>query len=72
MVSARLLDEHASLKSRAVITGKDASYQSVSDLKGTTLGISRLGSGSQVMASVLSMNEGWTGSDQPQFKGSFD
>jgi TRAP-type uncharacterized transport system substrate-binding protein len=52
---------------RAVITGKDSSYQSVKDLDGTTFGISRLGSGSQVMASVLSMNEKWSG--QPKFKG---
>ena len=28
---------------RAIITGKDSKYQSVSDLKGTTFGISRLG-----------------------------
>jgi len=53
--------------SRAVITGKDSSYQSVQDLEGTTFGISRLGSGSQVMASVLSMNEKWSG--QPKFRG---
>jgi hypothetical protein len=39
----------------------------VADLEGTTFGISRLGSGSQVMASVLSMNEKWSG--QPKFKG---
>jgi ABC-type nitrate/sulfonate/bicarbonate transport system substrate-binding protein len=56
---------------RAVITGKDAPYQSIADLKGTTFGISRLGSGSQVMASVLGMNEGWTGDDLPKFKGMF-
>lgn len=55
---------------RAVITGKDTPYHSISDLKGTTFGISRLGSGSQVMASVLGMNEGWSGEDQPKFKGS--
>lgn len=28
---------------RAVITGKDSKYNSISDLKGTKLGISRLG-----------------------------
>lgn len=56
---------------RAVVTGKDSRYHSISDLKGATFGISRLGSGSQVMASVLGMNEGWTGSDQPEFKGNF-
>lgn len=32
----------------AIITGKDSKYQTVDDLKGTTFGISRLGSGSQV------------------------
>ncbi|KAI9636285.1 uncharacterized protein MKK02DRAFT_44989 [Dioszegia hungarica] len=52
----------------AIITGKDSQYNSVSDLKGTTFGISRLGSGSQVMASVLAMNEGWTEADVPKFK----
>ncbi|WWC59579.1 uncharacterized protein I303_102136 [Kwoniella dejecticola CBS 10117] len=52
----------------AIITGKDSKYNSVDDLKGTTFGISRLGSGSQVMASVLSLNEGWTEDEQPKFK----
>lgn len=54
---------------RAIITGKDSSYNSVSDLKGTTFGISRLGSGSQVMASVLALQEGWTQAELPKFKG---
>lgn len=57
----------AILTGRAVITGKDSAYNSIADLEGTTFGISRLGSGSQVMASVLSMNEKWSG--QPKFKG---
>ncbi|TYJ56023.1 hypothetical protein B9479_003265 [Cryptococcus floricola] len=52
----------------AIITGKDSKYNSVDQLKGTTFGISRLGSGSQVMASVLSLQEGWTEEDQPKFK----
>ncbi|OCF30768.1 hypothetical protein I316_07575 [Kwoniella heveanensis BCC8398] len=52
----------------AIITGKDSKYNTVDDLKGTTFGISRLGSGSQVMASVLSLQQGWTESEQPQFK----
>jgi ABC-type nitrate/sulfonate/bicarbonate transport system substrate-binding protein len=38
--------------SRAVITGKDSKYQSINDVKGTKLGISRLGSGSQVGAAA--------------------
>ncbi|WWD00706.1 hypothetical protein V866_007641 [Kwoniella sp. B9012] len=52
----------------AIITGKDSQYNTVDQLKGTTFGISRLGSGSQVMASVLSLNEGWTEDEQPEFK----
>ncbi|GAA5902387.1 substrate-binding domain-containing protein [Sporobolomyces salmoneus] len=48
----------------AVIVGKDATkYQKLSDLKGEKIGISRIGSGSQVMASVMALNEGWTDAD---------
>ncbi|PAV16225.1 periplasmic binding -like II [Pyrrhoderma noxium] len=43
----------------AVITGKDSKYNSIADLKGTTMGISRPGSGSQTMASVMALQEGW-------------
>nr|GAT50979.1 predicted protein [Mycena chlorophos] len=43
----------------AVITGKDTKYQSIDDLKGTTIGISRLGSGSQTMAYVMALQNGW-------------
>jgi ABC-type nitrate/sulfonate/bicarbonate transport system substrate-binding protein len=50
-------------------TGKESQYNSVDDLKGTTFGISRIGSGSQVMASVLSLQQGWSESEQPKFKG---
>lgn len=32
----------------AIVTGKNSKYNSVDDLKGTTFGISRQGSGSQV------------------------
>ncbi|RSH92253.1 hypothetical protein EHS25_008668 [Saitozyma podzolica] len=52
----------------AIITGKESKYNSVDDLKGTTFGISRLGSGSQVMASVLSLQQGWKEDEQPKFK----
>lgn len=52
----------------AIITGKDSQYNSVNDLKGTTFGISRLGSGSQVMASVLSLQQKWSEEEQPKFK----
>ncbi|TDL25707.1 periplasmic binding protein-like II [Rickenella mellea] len=47
----------------AVITGTHSKYQAIGDLKGTTLGISRPGSGSQTMASVMALQQGWpTGS----------
>jgi hypothetical protein len=51
----------------AGLANGQTAYNSIADLEGTTFGISRLGSGSQVMASVLSMNEKW--SCQPKFKG---
>ncbi|KIJ66974.1 hypothetical protein HYDPIDRAFT_174261 [Hydnomerulius pinastri MD-312] len=44
----------------AVITGyKDSSYKQISDLQGTTIGISRNGSGSQTMAYVMALQQGW-------------
>jgi len=43
----------------AVITGTKSKYQSISDLQNTTLGISRLGSGSQTMAYVMALQQGW-------------
>ncbi|KAL1407251.1 hypothetical protein Q8F55_006669 [Vanrija albida] len=52
----------------AIITGKESKYTDVAQLKGTTFGISRLGSGSQVMASVLALREGWGADEQPKFK----
>ncbi|KAF7327648.1 hypothetical protein MKEN_00344200 [Mycena kentingensis (nom. inval.)] len=51
----------------AVITGKETKYQSIADLKGTTIGISRLGSGSQTMAYVMALQQGWP-TDDLQFK----
>ncbi|PWN92157.1 hypothetical protein FA10DRAFT_265958 [Acaromyces ingoldii] len=54
----------------AVITGTDAKadkYKSIDDLRSTTLGISRLGSGSQVMASVMALQQGWS-TDDVKFK----
>jgi len=47
----------------AVITGKDTKFQNISDLKGTTIGISRLGSGSQTMAFVMALQQGWPTED---------
>jgi len=44
----------------AVITGqRDSPYNQISDLQGTTLGISRNGSGSQTMAYVMALQQGW-------------
>ncbi|TEB25166.1 periplasmic binding protein-like II [Coprinellus micaceus] len=51
----------------AVITGKDTRYQNIDDLKDTTLGISRYGSGSQVMAYVMALQKGWP-TDQLKFQ----
>lgn len=44
----------------AVIAGKDTKFQSISDLEGTTIGISRHGSGSQTMAYVMALQQGWS------------
>ncbi|EPQ26077.1 uncharacterized protein PFL1_06285 [Pseudozyma flocculosa PF-1] len=47
----------------AVITGTDpaaSAYQSISDLAGQKIGISRIGSGSQIMASVMALQHNWT------------
>ncbi|KAJ4477298.1 hypothetical protein J3R30DRAFT_3484379 [Lentinula aciculospora] len=44
----------------AVITGKDSKYEKINDLKDTTIGISRLGSGSQTMAYVMGYQQGWS------------
>ncbi|RDB25954.1 hypothetical protein Hypma_006642 [Hypsizygus marmoreus] len=47
----------------AVITGKDAKFQGIPDLEGTTIGISRPGSGSQTMAYVMALQQGWPTDD---------
>ncbi|GAA5949469.1 hypothetical protein JCM21900_000230 [Sporobolomyces salmonicolor] len=47
----------------AVIVGKESKYQKLADLRGEKIGISRIGSGSQVMASVMGLNEGWVDKD---------
>jgi len=53
---------------RAVITGAKSEYQSIADLEGTPIGISRIGSGSQTMAYVMALQQGWA-TDALQFKG---
>lgn len=58
-----------------MITGKNTPYQSVSDLRGKTIGVSRMGSGSQIFASYMALREKWfsdakAGSVEPlDFKG---
>ncbi|GAA5970216.1 hypothetical protein JCM8115_000779 [Rhodotorula mucilaginosa] len=47
----------------AVIVGKDSKYQKLEDLRGEKIGVSRIGSGSQVMASYMALREGWTDKD---------
>ncbi|EST10038.1 hypothetical protein PSEUBRA_000441 [Kalmanozyma brasiliensis GHG001] len=54
----------------AVITGTSpaaSSYNAISDLKATKIGISRVGSGSQIMASVMALQHNW-GAGEIQFK----
>lgn len=51
----------------AVIAGKDAPYKEIQDLKGTPIGISRHGSGSEVMAYVMGLQYGWN-TDELKFK----
>ncbi|BGP58372.1 hypothetical protein JCM8202_001873 [Rhodotorula sphaerocarpa] len=46
----------------AVIVGKESRYEKIADLRGEKIGISRIGSGSQVMASYMALREGWTDS----------
>lgn len=50
----------------AVITGYNSPYRQISDLQGTTLGISRYGSGSHTMAYVMALQQGWE-TDQLKF-----
>ncbi|TIB65733.1 hypothetical protein E3P77_02605 [Wallemia ichthyophaga] len=56
----------------AVITAADSPYCSLSQLQGTTFGISRAGSGSQVMANVMALEKKW--SEKPDFaiQGTFE
>ncbi|TFK75182.1 periplasmic binding protein-like II [Pluteus cervinus] len=51
----------------AVITGKETAYTSIQDLQNTKLGISRHGSGSQTMAYVMALQQGWP-TDSLQFQ----
>jgi len=51
----------------AVITGKDTQYKGIPDLQETSIGISRYGSGSQTMAYVMALQQGWP-TDKMQFQ----
>ncbi|KAI9461610.1 periplasmic binding protein-like II [Lactarius psammicola] len=51
----------------AVITGATSKYHHVADLEGTPIGISRIGSGSQTMAYVMALQQGWA-TDKLQFE----
>jgi TRAP-type uncharacterized transport system substrate-binding protein len=53
---------------RAVITGANSEYQNIADLEGTPIGISRIGSGSQTMAYVMALQQGWA-TDALRFRG---
>jgi hypothetical protein len=63
---AERADEHNAF--RAVITGKKSQFNSISDLQNTTLGISRYGSGSQTMAYVMALQQGWD-TNEMRFQG---
>ncbi|BGP18416.1 hypothetical protein JCM10213_001663 [Rhodosporidiobolus nylandii] len=47
----------------AVVVGKESKYQKLEDLRGERIGISRIGSGSQVMASYMGLRENWVDKD---------
>jgi len=44
----------------AVVTGQNSKYQNIDDLRGTVMGVSRIGSGSHVMTKVMALQHGWT------------
>ncbi|KAG8919143.1 hypothetical protein FRC01_001450 [Tulasnella sp. 417] len=47
----------------AIVTGKDSKHNSRADLKGTTFGISRFGSGSELMVKLMARQERWVKGD---------
>lgn len=51
---------------RAVITGKDTKYNSIADLRGQKIGVSRMGSGSQIFASYMALQHKWFSDEQKQ------
>jgi hypothetical protein len=53
---------------RAVITGTKSKFEKIHDLKDTTIGISRYGSGSQTMAFVMALQQRWP-TDNLKFQG---
>lgn len=55
----------------AVITGVNSTYPSIADLEGTKFGISRQGSGSEVMANVMALQKEWKQKPTFQINDSF-
>jgi ABC-type nitrate/sulfonate/bicarbonate transport system substrate-binding protein len=51
----------------AVAVGASARARSLADLRGARFGVSRLGSGSHLMAALLAEREGWLGAAAPRF-----
>lgn len=47
----------------AVITSPTSKFNEITDLRHTTIGISRIGSGSQTMALVMALQQGWDPDD---------
>ncbi|KAF8526320.1 hypothetical protein BU17DRAFT_74200 [Hysterangium stoloniferum] len=56
----------------AVITGINSKYRSIADLRGSTIGISRPGSGSQTMAAVMALQHGWFSDDATDIAGKLE
>ncbi|MDO6820171.1 substrate-binding domain-containing protein [Zobellia sp. 1_MG-2023] len=65
---AKIVQEYISTPLQwGIHVGAESQYKSIADLKGTKAAISRMGSGSHLMAFVNAQNEGWS-TDALQFK----
>ncbi|MBU2973169.1 substrate-binding domain-containing protein [Zobellia sp. B3R18] len=65
---AKIVQEYISTPLQwGIHVGVESQYKSIADLKGTKAAISRMGSGSHLMAFVNAQNEGWS-TDALQFK----
>ncbi|TAQ87215.1 hypothetical protein B7494_g4470 [Chlorociboria aeruginascens] len=56
----------------AISTGSKRNISSISDLKGSKIGVSRIGSGSYVMGFVLADEQGWLSSTSTEIKAPFE